>query len=107
MYSHLATSSRAEAEVFAIDYADFPRMQFVWDAWFDFLLLTMGGPIFYSREAIERERTRRLELMAEERAQAVRNLRQGSRRAHQPPSRGDVLEGLVLDGARGARHLSR
>src|SRR5258707_9672654 len=49
MYSHLATSSRAEAEVFAIDYADFPRMQFVWDAWFDFLLLTMGGPIFYSR----------------------------------------------------------
>ncbi len=58
------TLSRAEANVFAIDYADFPRMQSVWDAWFDFLGMTMNGPLFYSREAIERERTLRPELTA-------------------------------------------
>jgi hypothetical protein len=30
--------SRAEAEVFAITYPDFLRMQSVWDAWFEFLV---------------------------------------------------------------------
>jgi hypothetical protein len=39
-------------------------MQSVWDAWFDFLGITMNGPLFYSREAIEHERTLRPELTA-------------------------------------------
>ncbi len=56
--------SRAEAEVFAINHADFPRMLTVREAWLDFLGLTMGGPMFHSSEAIEAERARRPELTA-------------------------------------------
>ena len=56
--------SRAEAEVFAINYDDFPRMLAVREAWLDFLGLTMGGPVFHSREAIQAERARRPELTA-------------------------------------------
>lgn len=55
--------TKAEAEVFGISYAEFPRMLSVWDAWFEFLDLIVGGPISYSREAIERERKLRPELV--------------------------------------------
>jgi hypothetical protein len=37
--------SRAEAEVFAIDYGDFPRMQSVLEAWYEFLGLIVGSAV--------------------------------------------------------------
>jgi hypothetical protein len=54
--------ARAEAEVFGITYADFLRMITVWEAWLDFLGLTMDGPLFHSREAIAQERVRHPDL---------------------------------------------
>lgn len=53
------TLSPAEAEVFGIAYADFPRMITVWEAWLDFHDLTLGGPVFHSENAIVQERARR------------------------------------------------
>lgn len=53
------TLSRAEAEVFAIAYEDFPRMITVWEAWLDVTGSTMDGPIFHSVEAIAQARALR------------------------------------------------